>query len=75
MKWEIELLEGVAIVRMRSNKVNKQNPDFFVDLREAFRRLERESEALDARTVEAVHSPASLRAQARALEALKARRA
>jgi enoyl-CoA hydratase len=35
MAWDIEVADGVAIVRMNSNKVNRQNPEFFSDLRDA----------------------------------------
>src|SRR5712691_8726963 len=42
MRWEIESFEGVAIVRMLSSRVNKQNPGFFADLNEAFDRLDRD---------------------------------
>lgn len=42
MRWEIEPFDGAAIVRMRSNRANKQNPEFFADLIEAFDRLDRD---------------------------------
>jgi enoyl-CoA hydratase len=42
MGWEIEQFEGVAVVRMTSNRVNKQNPHFFADLMGAFDRLDRD---------------------------------
>jgi enoyl-CoA hydratase len=42
MRWGIELFQGVAIVRMSSSEVNKQNPEFFADLNEAFDRLDRD---------------------------------
>lgn len=35
MAWDIEAANGVAIVRMNTNKVNRQNPQFFSDLRDA----------------------------------------
>jgi enoyl-CoA hydratase len=42
MSWEITEKLGVAIVWMQSNKVNKQNPNFFSDLELTLDRLERE---------------------------------
>jgi len=42
MAWDIEVIEGCAVVRMNSNKVNVQNDRFFADLHGAFDRLERE---------------------------------
>ena len=42
MAWDIEVLDGCAIVRMNTNKVNVQNDHFFADLHGAFDRLERE---------------------------------
>src|SRR6185436_9862494 len=42
MRWEIERFDGVAIVRMVSSRGNKQNPEFFADLQEAFDRLDRD---------------------------------
>lgn len=42
MRWEIEPFDGVAIVRMRSSRGNKQNPEFFAELIEAFDRLDRD---------------------------------
>jgi enoyl-CoA hydratase len=42
LPWEIESIQDVAVVRMTSNRVNKQNPDFFVDLMDAFDRLDKE---------------------------------
>lgn len=32
MAWDIEVLDGCAIVRMSTNKVNVQNNHFFADL-------------------------------------------
>lgn len=40
MTWNIEEVNGCAIVRMNTNKVNVQNDQFFSDLHEAFDRLE-----------------------------------
>jgi enoyl-CoA hydratase len=42
MAWDIEALDGCAVVRMNTNKVNVQNDRFFADLHSAFDRLERE---------------------------------
>ena len=42
MAWEIEILDGCAIVRMNTNQVNVQNDRFFTGLHDAFDRLERE---------------------------------
>jgi enoyl-CoA hydratase/carnithine racemase len=42
MAWDIEVLDGCAVVRMNTNKVNVQNNHFFADLHGAFDRLERE---------------------------------
>jgi enoyl-CoA hydratase len=42
MAWDIEVVEGCAVVRMNTNKVNVQNERFFADLHGAFDRLERE---------------------------------
>ena len=42
MAWNIEEINGWAVVRMNTNKVNVQNDNFFADLHEAFDRLERE---------------------------------
>ncbi|WP_454741963.1 enoyl-CoA hydratase/isomerase family protein [Cupriavidus necator] len=42
MAWTIEELQGCALVRMNTNKVNVQNDQFFADLHQAFDRLERE---------------------------------
>ena len=42
MRWEIEPFDGVAIVRMLSSRGNKQNPEFFAELIEAFDRLDRD---------------------------------
>lgn len=40
MSWKIELEGRVAVVTMTSNKANVQNDDFFLDLHEAFDRLD-----------------------------------
>src|SRR5262249_8570875 len=42
MAWDIEVVDGCAVVRMNTNKVNVQNDHFFADLHRAFDRLERE---------------------------------
>jgi enoyl-CoA hydratase len=42
MAWDIEVMNGCAVVRMNTNKVNVQNEQFFADLHHAFDRLERE---------------------------------
>lgn len=42
MSWTIETRGDVAVVVMRSNLVNKMNPQYFDDLHEAFDRLDRE---------------------------------
>jgi enoyl-CoA hydratase len=42
MHWSITEADGVALVEMRSNKVNKQNDEFFSDLHAAFDQLEAE---------------------------------
>ncbi|MBV7429315.1 MULTISPECIES: enoyl-CoA hydratase/isomerase family protein [unclassified Acidovorax] len=42
MAWHIEAMDGCAVVRMNTNKVNVQNALFFADLHDAFDRLERE---------------------------------
>ncbi len=42
MAWEMEVMEGCAVVRMNTNKMNVQNDQFFADLHDAFDRLERE---------------------------------
>jgi len=42
MAWHIEAVDGCAVVRMNTNKVNVQNALFFADLHDAFDRLERE---------------------------------
>ncbi|HSV60035.1 MAG TPA: enoyl-CoA hydratase/isomerase family protein [Variovorax sp.] len=42
MAWKIEVVDGCAIVRMNTNKVNVQNDQFFADLHGAFDRLEQE---------------------------------
>jgi hypothetical protein len=49
MAWDIEVLEGCAVVSMNTNKVNVQNERFFADLHNAFDRLEREFAQLPAR--------------------------
>ncbi len=40
MPWEIEVVDGCAIVRMNTNKMNVQNETFFADVHDAFDRLE-----------------------------------
>jgi enoyl-CoA hydratase len=42
MAWDIEVVEGCAVVRMNTSKVNVQNDHFFADLHGAFDRLERD---------------------------------
>jgi enoyl-CoA hydratase len=42
MRWAINEVDGVAVVQMLSNKVNKQNDEFFSDLQAAFDLIERE---------------------------------
>lgn len=42
MKWEITNKDDVAIVEMKTNKVNKQGPEFFSDLNSAFDILQKE---------------------------------
>jgi len=42
LPWEIELTQDVAVVRMTSNRVNKQNPEFFADLTDTFDRLDQD---------------------------------
>lgn len=42
MAWDIQVVDGCAVVRMNTNKVNVQNDQFFGDLHGAFDRLERE---------------------------------
>lgn len=42
MIWPVDLSEGVATVRMNSNRVNAQNPAFFEDLMRTFDRLDAE---------------------------------
>ncbi|HDS0919680.1 TPA: enoyl-CoA hydratase/isomerase family protein [Pseudomonas putida] len=42
MAWQIDVIDGCAVVRMNSNKVNVQNATFFKDLHDAFDRLEEE---------------------------------
>jgi hypothetical protein len=32
MAWNIEVVDGCAVVRMNTNKVNVQNDHFFADL-------------------------------------------
>lgn len=46
MAWDIETVDGCAVVRMNTNKVNVQNDQFFADLHDAFDRLEREFDEL-----------------------------
>lgn len=36
MSWNLKRVDNVVVVTMNSNPVNKQNPDFFRDLNEAF---------------------------------------
>jgi enoyl-CoA hydratase len=42
MPWNIDSQDDIAIVTMNSNKVNKQNPDFFKDIHECFDTLDKE---------------------------------
>ena len=42
MSWQIDLVDGVAVVTMNTNKANAQNEQFFADLHEALDRLDRE---------------------------------
>lgn len=42
MAWNIEVVDGCAVVRMNTNPLNVQNAQFFADLHDAFDRLERE---------------------------------
>jgi enoyl-CoA hydratase len=42
MAWEVEAVDGCAVVRMNTSKVNVQNDEFFADLHGAFDRLERD---------------------------------
>ena len=42
MAWGLEVVDGCAVVRMNTNKVNVQNDHFFADLHGAFDGLERE---------------------------------
>ncbi|MGZ3425047.1 MAG: enoyl-CoA hydratase/isomerase family protein [Polyangia bacterium] len=42
MNWKVESLGDVVIVTMRSNPVNKMNPQFFDDLHAAFDAVERD---------------------------------
>jgi len=42
MAWNIDVVDGCAVVHMNTNKVNVQNDQFFADLHAAFDRLERE---------------------------------
>lgn len=42
MAWDIEMLDGCAVVGMNTHKINVQNDRFFADLHGAFDRLERE---------------------------------
>lgn len=41
MKWNVERSEGAVVVTMRSNPVNRMNPEFFVDLHEALDTVDR----------------------------------
>ena len=45
MAWDIERVDGCAVVVMNSNKVNVQNDGFFADLHAAFDVLERDFSA------------------------------
>jgi enoyl-CoA hydratase/carnithine racemase len=42
MAWDLEVVDGCAVVRMNTNKVNVQNNHFFADLHGTCDRLERE---------------------------------
>lgn len=42
MRWAINEVDGVAMVQMQSNQVNKQNDEFFSDLQTAFDLVEAE---------------------------------
>jgi enoyl-CoA hydratase len=42
MRWTISEVNGVALVLMQSNKINKQNDEFFADLHTAFDVVERD---------------------------------
>jgi enoyl-CoA hydratase len=42
MSWQIDLVDGVAVVTMNTNRANAQNEQFFADLHEALDRLDRE---------------------------------
>lgn len=42
MSWNIEKREGAVVVTMRSNPVNKMNPEFFDDLHAALDAIERD---------------------------------
>lgn len=46
MAWDIEAIDGCAVVRMNTNKVNVQNDQFFADLHGAFDSLERDYKEL-----------------------------
>lgn len=46
MAWQIEPINGCAVVRMNTSKVNVQNAQFFGDLHTAFDRLERDFKEL-----------------------------
>ena len=41
MAWDIDLIDGCAVVVMNTNRVNVQNDSFFADLHDALDRLER----------------------------------
>jgi enoyl-CoA hydratase len=45
MGWDIRAVGSVAVVTMNTNKVNAQNDEFFVDLHDAFDRLDRDPPA------------------------------
>jgi enoyl-CoA hydratase len=46
MAWQIDAVDGCAVVHMNTNKVNVQNDQFFTDLHGAFDRLEPEFQDL-----------------------------
>lgn len=46
MKWRITVHDEVVILEMRSNSVNKMNPEYFRDLNEAIDTIEREHPSL-----------------------------
>jgi enoyl-CoA hydratase len=45
VSWQIDLVDRVAVVTMNTNKANAQNEQFFLDLHEAFDRLDRQPPA------------------------------